>query len=52
MWSLVNVVMHVIPTLGMAVVVQEVQVSLLEITQVQVVVDFLVCLQEAERQLL
>jgi len=52
MWSLVNVVMHVIPTLGMAVVVQEAQVSLLEITQVQVEADFLVCLQEAEGQLL
>jgi hypothetical protein len=52
MSSLVNVVMHVIPTLGMAVVVQEAQVSLLEITQVQVEAGFLVCLQEAEGQLL
>jgi hypothetical protein len=50
MWSLANVVMPVISTLGMAVEVQEDQASLLEIMQVQVVVDFLVCLQEAERQ--
>jgi len=49
---LANVVMPVISTLGMAVEVQEDQASLLEIMQVQVVVDFLVCLQETGLQLL